>query len=633
MEKIPPEIREQIADADPKVREAAAWQLRNYTGTGALKCLKQLLTDAQAEVRYAASAGMISIGGEVAAETVASLLRSQDPGLRNMAVEILAKIGKAAIDRVSEMLHDRDKDIRKFGVDILEKIGSTEAEALLVQALLDDNVNVSAAAAEALGKCGTKSAVPHLIACLDQSSWLKCAALRSLGVIGGDEALKAILGIDLKDESMVLFSAVSALGTLGDSRGIDFLLDLLDRGDRTLEPSIIQAIESIFNKSYVQKLTRVSQKIDPDKILPMLQSDNTETVRSAIGLLGLLRAESAVASLVKLCTESNCGLLEDLEQALLQIKPVHIQPIFDIVGNDREPDSVKQSAVRIIGALGRKEALDPLVSCLKTAGESLKTEIIRAISALDDQQAIKPLENLLLDPSDHVRLAAVEALKGFKAPSSIVALFKLKSEPSETVRTAAAKALKAYDLNGFKKDIAHLLGNQDTPAISFGLELLSFSMGHVFESEITKLCCHKDVGVRKLAVKAIGRLQSDVAFNAVAEAFSDTDESVRLTAIRAINGKDIEKSAQCLIEIAKTDSSDWNRYEAVQTICRLKLTQLQSKLLNLLKICPDLVKAAIMDTLGEWNSKEHAAIIKGYASVDNDLLRNAAIEALEKMGF
>jgi len=115
----------------------------------------------------------------------------------------------------------------------------------------------------------------------------------------------------------------------------------------------------------VQKLTRVSQKIDPDKILPMLQSDNTETVRSAIGLLGLLRAESAVASLVKLCTESNCGLLEDLEQALLQIKPVHIQPIFDIVGNDREPDSVKQSAVRIIGALGRKEALDPLVSCLK----------------------------------------------------------------------------------------------------------------------------------------------------------------------------------------------------------------------------------------------------------------------------
>lgn len=629
MKQIPVAIRKNIADNDPGVRESAAWQLRGYPGPGALRYLKNLLRDDHAEVCYAAVAGIVAIGGEAAVEAVLPLLRSQNVRLRNTAVEILARIGTAAIDRIADLLHDRDKDIRKFGVDILEKIGSTDAEAPLVQALLDDNINVSAAAAEALGKCGTASAVTHLVACLDRSAWLKCAALRSLGAIGGDAAFKAIIGVSPQEESMVLFSAVTALGVLGDSRGIDFLLLLLEQADPTLEPAIMQAIESIFSKSYVEKLTRVSQKIDIGKILPMLESDNRETVRSAIGLLGLLRAENAVEALVKLFTEANRGLLEDLEQALLQIKPNRIQPLIAIMENNREPDSVKRAAIRILGAIGRSEALDPLVSCLETAGESLKSEIIQAMAVLGDPQAIRPLEALLCDPSEPVRLAAIAALAAFRSASSISALLGLKTDRSETVRSAAATSLATHDLTAFKADIQHLLGARDPDLICFGLEALPASMGPVFESDILKLCGNENSRVKKQAVKTAGRLQSDAAIARIVGALSDTDDRVRLAAIRAINGKDAPNAAACLIKLATSDSSAWNRYEAVQTICRMKFIRLRPQLLDLLETGPELVQAAVIDTLGAWGHPESKPIMHRYALSDNDVLRQAALKALD----
>jgi HEAT repeat protein len=596
-----------------------------------VKFLKQLLSDDHAEVRYTAAASIVAIGGEMAATEVSPLLRSQEVRLRNTVVEILAKIGPEAIGRVAELLQDRDKDVRKFAVDVLEKIGSKEAETPLIQALMDDNVNVSAAAAAALGTCGTQKAVPYLIECLNQSSWQKCAALRGLGAIGGDSALDAILAVDPEEESMVLFSAVSALGDMADSRSIDFLLDLLDRANPSLEPVIMQAIESVFRGSYIKKLDLVYKKIKIQKIIPMLDSVNSETVKSAIGLLGLLRAEESVEALAKLFTESNRSLLEDLEQALLQIKPFRLQPLLKIIGNDKEPDSVKKSAVRIIASTGHKDCMEALISCLKNAGGSLKVDIIKAMATLSDPKAVAPLESLLTDPGDTVRITAIEALETFKATSSIKALFNLKRDRSESVRTAAAQSLATYNLSDFIKDIAGFLGDKDPVIIGFGLELIPDSMGNEFEKEILRMCRHSDGDVRRPAVKKAGRLQSVASFEAVVTATSDTDEKVRLAAVRAMTGKDEKKAAKCLIGIAKNDPAQWNRYEAIQAIGRLALKQLQPELLNLLENASDLVKAAIIDVLGLWGTREHRKIVEQYVATDNDLLRNAALEALEKI--
>jgi len=631
MSRISEQIRAGIRDENPMVRESAARELREYPSAMGVKYLKQLLSDDHAEVRYMAGASIIAIGGLTAVETVAPLLRSQDARLRNTAVEILAKLGTPAIDPVAELLHDRDKDIRKFGVDVLQRIGSTEAEAPLIQALLDDNVNISAAAAEALGVCGTQAAVAHLIQCLEGSSWLKCAALRSLGALGGEDALKAILAVNRHEESMVLFSAVSALGTLADPRSIDFLLELLYDGNLALEPTVMQVIETVFKKTYLKKLDQLSEKIEIHKIIPMLSSCNLETVKSAIGLLGLLRAEESVEALLKLFTESNTHLMGDIEQALLQIKPVRTRSLLNIINDARQPDSVKKTAVRIIGKIGRKDALAALISGLKTAGESLKVDIVKALMELGDPKAVISLEKLLTDFSQNVRLSAIEALARFKAPSSITGIFKLRTDPSRTVRMAAAQSLKHYDVSNLKNSLADCLHDPDPSITGFGLEAIPESSADDFEKEILGLCRHSHGDVRRLAVKKACRLTGAAGADAVIKATSDTDEKVRLAAIRGMASNPLDKTADTLMRIAKTDPAEWNRYEAVQAVGRLNLDPLLPKLLLLLTTGSDLVKTSVLDVLGLWKKREHLKTIERYVSADNDLLRNAALDALEKI--
>ena len=117
---IPPEVKKKISSMDPVTRQAGARDLREYPYPASFRILKKLLSDNHGDVVHEASRSLIHIGNKEAAETLIPLLRSQDVKLRNLAVDLIARIGAPAIGLVTELLQDRDKDVRKFGVDILK---------------------------------------------------------------------------------------------------------------------------------------------------------------------------------------------------------------------------------------------------------------------------------------------------------------------------------------------------------------------------------------------------------------------------------------------------------------------------------------------------------------------------------
>ena len=80
--------------------------------------------------------------------------------------------------------------------------------------------------------------------------------------------------------------------------------------------------------------------------------------------------------------------------------------------------------------------------------------------------------------------------------------------------------------------------------------------------------------------------------------------------------------------VACSDPDEWNRYEAVNIIGRLRITNMLSELVSLLESAPDIVKAGILDVLGELGDNEHRKIIEMYAKSENPLLKDAAMEAL-----
>jgi HEAT repeat protein len=121
-----------------------------------------------------------------------------------------------AVERLCELLTDPDKDVRLFAIDILAGIGSRSAEAGIIRALKEADVNVAAAAAAALGRIGAGSAVPPLIAALASDSWVRCAAARSLGQIGGPDAMRTLAGLAQDEDALVAYAATTALAEAGN---------------------------------------------------------------------------------------------------------------------------------------------------------------------------------------------------------------------------------------------------------------------------------------------------------------------------------------------------------------------------------------------------------------------------------
>jgi HEAT repeat protein len=98
-----------------------------------------------------------------AAQPLASLLRSDDAGLRNDAVEALQAMPDTVRPLLPGLLADGDADVRILAVEVVRCLPSGEVERLLCGVLEHEgDPNVCTAAVEVLAEAGTAEAVPTL---------------------------------------------------------------------------------------------------------------------------------------------------------------------------------------------------------------------------------------------------------------------------------------------------------------------------------------------------------------------------------------------------------------------------------------------------------------------------------------
>jgi HEAT repeat protein len=174
------------------------------------------LSDPSPAVREAALDALARIGGEPVVRAVLPALHSDCVPLRNAVCFLLGQLGEAAVGHLCELLTEANKDVRLFAIDTLSSIGSRTAEAGIIRALEDVDVNVAAAAAAALGEIGARSAVPPLIAALRSDSWVRCAVAKSLGQLGGPEARRTLAALAEDEDTLVAYVATKALAEPGD---------------------------------------------------------------------------------------------------------------------------------------------------------------------------------------------------------------------------------------------------------------------------------------------------------------------------------------------------------------------------------------------------------------------------------
>ncbi len=122
----------------------------------------------------------------LAASSISSYITVPDIELRNLAGDILIKLGSASVSTLLPFLKDKDHDVRKFACDILGLVADASIADNILPLLTDSDKNVQIAGVEALGNIQAESALDQLIMIYENFEEIKPSVIEAIGKIGGN---------------------------------------------------------------------------------------------------------------------------------------------------------------------------------------------------------------------------------------------------------------------------------------------------------------------------------------------------------------------------------------------------------------------------------------------------------------
>ena len=305
-----------------------------------------------------------------------------------------------------------------------ERVG----RALLKLALEDENINVSQAAAAALGKMGYAEEVSEVIAALKSPDrGVRSRALYVLKAVGehaaNEKSIKALVGLLGVEDAEV--GAVEALANIGKP-AVPVLIEASKHKNPAVRSGAAKALGWIEDESAADALRN-------------LLDDQNEDVRvSAIWAVGVLKDKASVRKIIVALKTASPRVRAHAAGALGEIADSSAVPALGEALKD-EDYNVRNIALNALENLGRP-AVPALLEALRSRYVHLHVEVARILGNLKDERAVPGLIESLKEQYPTIRNAATYALAEIGKPA-IPDLIKVLKSRNSDVRAAAAEAL------------------------------------------------------------------------------------------------------------------------------------------------------------------------------------------------
>jgi HEAT repeat protein len=182
------------------------------------------------------------------ARSILPFIAHKDIAIRNLAGDILLRLGEPSALALCSILPFSGPDEQKFALDIIGLTGSANFHAPKVVTLLQStHINVCSSAVEALGNMHDTSSIPRLLELFSSNADIKPYILDALGNIGGEQAVHFLLTqlTDTTDEFLQIAS-IDALAHSADSFSIaEKLLQLIPNAQPELQTIILKTVSGI----------------------------------------------------------------------------------------------------------------------------------------------------------------------------------------------------------------------------------------------------------------------------------------------------------------------------------------------------------------------------------------------------
>ena len=435
------------------VRKRATNSLGGFKERRAVDPLIAVLenSDESKSIRAGAATSLGALKDERAASTLLTALTDENAEIRLQAAAALGNLKDVkAVPKLSEMLENplEPDDIRAAAATALGNIGDKTAEAVLIRALDIRVGDIAKNAIVALGKLESETAIPKLIAILEDKrvtldtstdalakASARTKAATALGEIGGSRAAEAV-GKRLIDDTEYIVALEDAANrkTIGaDDLKRNWSWEVFVNAAKELDlpafvaPKMAARATDEWENHQVRNAAMVAlgrcsangAAIDISQLKQRLTDPDIDIRKAtalAIGQAGIRELIPELVQIMKGETETDKDLRRAATQGLSALADeTTTDALIEVMNNDDNHVEIRRDASRALGEIGTDQAVDALVEKLTALHEAQITRGFRldAIKALGDAKnakAVSLLELVLEDQDAEIHFQAAAAL-------------------------------------------------------------------------------------------------------------------------------------------------------------------------------------------------------------------------------
>ena len=306
----------------------------------------------------------------------------------------------------------------------------------------------------------------------------RIAAIREIGYQKLDSAVPELIKTLYDPDPAISLVAAECLGSLGDPRAIEPLLDISKQNDEELCKVAEEYLGGALVISGEQPQTNSSSQQNEENAprnykemvvfkveqLPIeyFQPDGSPIPRKELVLKGLNDNNEQMR---QMAAKAAIGIEESEEI---------VDPLSKALNNPLESEAIRAMAAEALGGMDSEKSVTSLIKALKDENVAVRYASATALSGRSEPRVVEALIGATRDSDKYVRASAAYALGTTGATVALKALIKCAEDENDAVRFSAVKAISGYDFKEVIKRLGEPNSSSETKSQIFAkIEILS----------------------------------------------------------------------------------------------------------------------------------------------------------------
>lgn len=414
------QIKEQLADSNPSVRQIAVKKLSQIKHPSVFELLVSAAKDPDPDVRMYAASAIGTTDDVSAVPTLLRLLRDTDPNVRISAIKALRSCKEdMAISRLIVAANDPEVKVRVAVLITLTEYSTPNAEPVYYSGLLDESPLVRAAAAAGLDAFNRSLDWEKIIPAInDVDSNVRYHITNCLSWNSSEQVKSALLNrLQIESEPFVQGALIEALGKLKVSDSISIILPFLEEN-----------IEQEIRIQSAHALGLIGSPNLLEGLFPFIEDEDEDFQLAIIESIVKIGNPSAIPMLERLIdTENENDPLQITLQAAIQklraeisIPPVPVQFTAVVTENDTQENQdiknlgsedpiIRIKTSRMLAQLV-PSPINALIRALEDPNPLIRAYAAETLGLIRNSQAIEPLKKIIADSNATVQAFSMWAL-------------------------------------------------------------------------------------------------------------------------------------------------------------------------------------------------------------------------------